>query len=366
MKFQFSLGTFLISTAARRAAGLASPGRRALSKGTHLFHAEISRQACKPYTAANGSCIKVIDKSAIAMPAGAKVQMQFEEIHTAPGDIREVHWHLNSGEWAYVKKGTCEFTLIDSEGRYDQNTATVGDVWYFPKGWQHYFQGVDPDVGCTGLFWFGTSYANIDLTHTLAELPPDIVSASLGGMSEDLAKDLTYPLYDPEDEEVPPFGIHQRKLSDTAEEAGKGDKGRPRHGTLKQWPVFPMKEGKLNVASGGVEYQIKNDVFPATLTMSGGLLELEEGAIGEIYWHPDSEEQHYVLEGKVEVTVYGIDQDTRYNVLETFTLSKGDVGIVPINYIHYIKAVGGPAKLVLHANLLVGKAKRCLRLCLPF
>jgi oxalate decarboxylase len=224
-------------------------------------------------------------------------------------------------------------------------------VWYFPKGWQHYFHGVDPDVGCTALFWFDTSDVNIDITHTLAELPPDIVSASLGGMPEDLVKNLTYPLYDPEDGEVPPFGIHHGNLSNTPKEACKGDNGHgPYHGSLKHWPMFPMKGVTPNVAPGGAEYQVKNDVFPATRTMSGGVLELEEGAIREIHWHPDSEEQHYVLEGKVEVTVYGIYQDTRDKVKEKFTISKGDVGIVPINYIHYIKAVGGPAKLVATFN----------------
>jgi hypothetical protein len=121
MKLQFSFGTFLILTVARSTAGLALRGRRALSEGTHRFHAEMSKQECKPYKAANGSgsCIKVLDKSAITMPAGAKVQMQFAEVFTAPGDIREVHWHLNSGEWAYVKEGTCEFTLMDSEGRFN-------------------------------------------------------------------------------------------------------------------------------------------------------------------------------------------------------------------------------------------------------
>ncbi|HEY9714214.1 MAG TPA: cupin domain-containing protein, partial [Chroococcales cyanobacterium] len=34
-----------------------------------------------------------------------------------PGGLRELHWHANAAEWAYVIKGHCRVTVIDPEGR---------------------------------------------------------------------------------------------------------------------------------------------------------------------------------------------------------------------------------------------------------
>lgn len=276
--------------------------------------------------------------------------MQFAEIYTAPGDIRELHWHINSGEWVYVKNGTCQFTLMDNDGRYNINNATMGDVWYFPRGWQHSFQAVDPVKGCTTLLWFDTSDVNIDFTHTFGELPADIIARSL--INTDVAyveANLQYPLYPKESPR--PRGIVSGDIPTTPDDKCKGNGEYPCTGTLKHWPVFPMRAGKRIVfPDAGVEYQVKDDLFPATRTMSGGLLELREGALREIHWHPNAEEQHYVLKGAVRVTVYGVEQDTKLNMVDSFVLREGDVGIVPLNYIHYAIAVGGNATVAITFN----------------
>src|SRR5881392_1162455 len=34
----------------------------------------------------------------------------------APGALRELHWHANAAEWAYVIKGQCRVTTIDPDG----------------------------------------------------------------------------------------------------------------------------------------------------------------------------------------------------------------------------------------------------------
>src|SRR2546423_1640618 len=34
----------------------------------------------------------------------------------APGALRELHWHANAAEWAYVIKGQCRVTTIDPKG----------------------------------------------------------------------------------------------------------------------------------------------------------------------------------------------------------------------------------------------------------
>lgn len=122
---------------------------------------------------------------------------------------------------------------------------------------------------------------------------------------------------------------------------------------LKNWPVFPSKGGKIiPVLGAGTEYQVKDDVFPATKTMSGSILELEPGAIREIHWHPNSEEHHYVLKGKIRATVYGVDQTSKDALINTYDLNEGDLGVVPTNYIHALENMDKDehAKLVITFN----------------
>ena len=52
----------------------------------------------------------------------------------APGGLRELHWHANAAEWAYVLKGQCRVTTIDPLGHCQIADFGPGDVWYFPRG----------------------------------------------------------------------------------------------------------------------------------------------------------------------------------------------------------------------------------------
>ena len=58
-----------------------------------------------------------------------------------PGGLRELHWHANAAEWAYVIKGRCRVTTIDPAGHSQIADFHAGDVWYFPRGFGHSIQG---------------------------------------------------------------------------------------------------------------------------------------------------------------------------------------------------------------------------------
>src|SRR5262245_64890399 len=59
----------------------------------------------------------------------------------APGALRELHWHANAAEWAYVFKGRCRVTTIDPQGHSQTADFNAGDVWYFPRGFGHSLGG---------------------------------------------------------------------------------------------------------------------------------------------------------------------------------------------------------------------------------
>src|SRR5215204_7271451 len=52
----------------------------------------------------------------------------------SPGTLRELHWHANAAEWAYVINGRCRVTTIDPQAHSEIVDFDAGDVWYIPRG----------------------------------------------------------------------------------------------------------------------------------------------------------------------------------------------------------------------------------------
>ena len=86
---------------------------------------------------------------------------------------------------------------------------------------------------------------------------------------------------------------------------------------------------------GGREWRVDSTRFPISTTITGVVLDLEPGALRELHWHPNADEWQYVVEGQVNVTLFG--SHGRYRIE---TLEKGDVGYIPQGYGHSIENVG--------------------------
>src|SRR5262249_24502003 len=86
---------------------------------------------------------------------------------------------------------------------------------------------------------------------------------------------------------------------------------------------------------GGKEWRVDSSRFPISKTMTGVVLDLEPGALRELHWHPSADEWQYLIDGKVNVTLFGAGGRYRMETLE-----KGDVGYIPQGYGHSIENVG--------------------------
>ncbi len=75
----------------------------------------------------------------------------------APGGLRELHWHANAAEWAYVIKGQCRVTTINPQGQSQIVDFNAGDVWYFPRGFGHSIQGIGSE-DCLFVLVFDNGY----------------------------------------------------------------------------------------------------------------------------------------------------------------------------------------------------------------
>ncbi len=96
-----------------------------------------------------------------------------------PGGLRELHWHANAAEWAYVIEGNARTSIVDPQGRIEIVDFGPGDIWYFPRGHAHSIQGLGPS-GTKFLLVFDNGYfsefATFSFTDWLAQTPKEIVA----------------------------------------------------------------------------------------------------------------------------------------------------------------------------------------------
>lgn len=255
-----------------------------------------------------------------------------------PGGVRELHWHPSAAEWGYVSEGTCLITLMNNEGQYANELVHEDQVWYFPQSWGHSIYGQDPEVGCTMVLFFDDpqppTYNDLSISQMLSYFPRDVVSENLGvpiDVLDTFPESILIVNSGPQPPQAVPVSKNPLPLS----------------------PIFSMRDGPCgDLGRGGYYFQVRQEQFAMSSTMSGAYMHLEPGTLRDIHWHPNADEMQYVLRGSVTVGVYGTG-----GINSTYTLKAGDVGFVPRGFMHYIQANrndeeggGGPADLLLTFN----------------
>src|SRR5262249_27855618 len=108
-----------------------------------------------------------------------------------PGGLRELHWHANAAEWAFVLKGRVRTTVLAPDGSAETNDFGPGDGWYFPRGHGHALQGLGPGEAHFILIFDNGAFsekATFSSTDWLARTPPEMLAKSLGVPQEFLRK----------------------------------------------------------------------------------------------------------------------------------------------------------------------------------
>ena len=100
-----------------------------------------------------------------------------------PGALRELHWHANAAEWAYVINGQCRVTTIDPQGHSQIVDFGPGDVWYFPRGHGHSIQGIGRE-DCLFVLVFDNGYfsefGTFSITDWVGHTPPEVLAKTFG------------------------------------------------------------------------------------------------------------------------------------------------------------------------------------------
>jgi oxalate decarboxylase len=240
------------------------------------------------------------------------------------GGIREMHWH-QFAEWAYMSYGNCRITVLDEIGRPYIADVKEGDLWYFPAGFPHSLQGLEPD-GCEFLLAFddghASEFATLLVTDWFAHTPPNILAENFGVPDEEFAN---IPLRD--------RYIFQGKLPGSLEadrEAVSGNGSPPHPFTFPLRSMAPTRETR-----GGIVRIADSRNFTVSKTIAAAHLTIRPGGMREMHWHPNADEWQYWIKGKGTMTVF----NTGPNAV-TMDFNAGDVGYVKRNLGHYIKNTG--------------------------
>ncbi len=246
----------------------------------------------------------------------------------APGTMRELHWHANAAEWAYVVKGHCRATIYSPDGSSELADFGPGDVWYFPRGHGHSIQGLGPGE-CHFILVFDngafSEFATFSFSDWLAQTPADVVAQNLGLPAAALKDFPTEEVYFAKG--PLPAALPAPAASNTAHR-------------------FRLEAQTPRKFAGGELRLVTVDDFPVSTTMAGATMTLEPGGLRELHWHPNADEWQYVLEGSMRMTVFASKGRA-----ETVELSAGDVGYVPQGYGHYLQnTASGQCRLLLVFN----------------
>jgi oxalate decarboxylase len=238
------------------------------------------------------------------------------------GGVRELHWH-KAAEWAYMLKGSARITAIDPQGRSFVDDVGVGDLWYFPSGYPHSIQGLNPD-GCEFLLVFDDGDFDEDNTFLLSDwfkhTPSEVLSKNFGVAGSSFAS-----VPDPSQLYIFPAPVpgplsSYKVVGSTTVSPGLS------HKMLAQQPI-KTKGGTVRITD--------TSVFPASKTIAAALVEIEPGGMRELHWHPNTNEWQYYIEGKARMGVFAASGQAR-----TFDFAAGDVGYVPFATGHYIENTG--------------------------
>ncbi|MCV9930193.1 cupin domain-containing protein [Flavobacterium sp. LS1R49] len=260
----------------------------------------------------------------------ASVGIAGVSMHLEPGTIRELHWHANAAEWAYVVKGNVRTTIIHPDGSSHIDYFSPGDVWYFPKGYGHTLQGIGNEE-CHFILIFDNGNFSEDhtfsITDFISSVPKEVAAKNLNISIEEAEK-----LYQGEAYfsrcENPTFKNHLLSKRNNIE--------------LISTHRYPLLAQQPKIFAGGRQRVVTQNEFPISKTFSGSLLEIEPGAMREMHWHPNADEWQYFLEGSGEMGVFLAQSNI---VIDQYEV--GDIGYVPMGAGHYIKNTGSVVLKVL-------------------
>ena len=273
----------------------------------------------KPFKAFDGGTAK--EATVAEFPVSEKLAGVLMRL--SPGALRELHWHANAAEWAYVLDGQCRVTTFDPQGRSEIADFGRGDTWYFPRGHGHSIQGLGPGE-CSFVLVFDNGYfsefGTFSISDWIGHIPAEVLQKTFRVPEQTFA----------------PFPKREVYIAKGPVPAALPANAAA--GSLNSSPLthrYRLLAQKPDSFPGGTMRVASEREFPISATMTGALLHIDAGSLREPHWHPNAAEWQYYIAGRGRMTVFGSHGRAR-----TDEFGPGDVGYVPQGYGHYIENIG--------------------------
>ncbi|KAK3252492.1 hypothetical protein CYMTET_38209 [Cymbomonas tetramitiformis] len=251
-------------------------------------------------------------------------EMNFALYEGIAGNIRELHWHPDASEWAFVLSGRCFATMLDPSGKVANGVLNFGDVWYFPRNWAHAIQAGKP--GCRAVLVFNSPEwvpsNDFGLSQLLTRFPPSQGATSFGFSDAASAAAQQRQLMSVAGDNDPillsmgPVPDEVWPIESSAQSA---------HNPI--WPFLKMQP-KQNY-SGNVVQQLFQESFTFAADLSGEWDVMQPGAVRSAHWHANAGEFQYVVTGSLHVTVVSFGGNS-----QELNLGAGDLGWAPVGFPH--------------------------------
>lgn len=245
--------------------------------------------------------------------------------------LRELHWHAQASEWAYVLDGRCRVTILDPQGHSQVLDFTAGDIWYFPRGHGHSIQALGQEE-CRFVLAFDSGtyseFGTFSATDWLIHTPKPVLAKTFG---------VPVSVFD----ELPAGSEFFAKAADHGAPPLDPKSGRPADASLScryplraQRPTMRFPGGTMRIAS--------SREFPLSRNMTSALVQLDVGGLRNPHWHPNANEWQYVISGTARTTIFLSKGET-----VSYDIPAGHVAYIPSGCGHFTENVGAtPVELL--------------------
>jgi oxalate decarboxylase len=186
---------------------------------------------------------------------------------------------FQQAEWAVMTYGNCRVTILDENGRPEVADVKEGDLWYFPAGFPHSLQGLDPD-GCEFVIAFdngnSSEFNTLLVTHWIAHTRPEVLAKNFG-VPQEAFKNI--PLHNKwiyqSDKPAPSLSAVEGQIAAVA--------GTPPHPFVfrltDMQPNRETKSGTVRIAD--------NTNFLVSKTIAASRVTIKPGGLRDMHWHPN-------------------------------------------------------------------------------
>ena len=184
-----------------------------------------------------------------------------------PGGLRELHWHANAAEWAYMIKGQCRVTTIDPNGHCEIVDFGPGDVWYFPRGHGHSIQSIGRE-DCLFILVFDngffSEFGTFSITDWLGHTSAEVLAKNFGVPAQTFANFPKSEVYIATGPVPPPLPAD------------------PAPGTLDSGALthrYRLLAQRPDTYPGGTIRLVSEREFPISTTMTGAIMRYQAGRL---------------------------------------------------------------------------------------